>query len=36
MKRFDAPEMEVVMLEVTDVITTSVELGENQTPGRLP
>lgn len=32
MNKFEAPEMEVITFAVEDVITTSGELGENDTP----
>ena len=33
MKKFTAPEMEVVNLEVADVITASIDYGDNETEG---
>ena len=32
MKKFMEPEVEIVELAVEDVITTSIEYGDNQTP----
>lgn len=32
MKTFSIPEMEIVVFQVEDVITTSGELGENEFP----
>ena len=32
MKTFEIPEIELVKFNVEDVITTSIDVGENQTP----